>query len=249
MNCNPEIEAVIMAGGESSRFGQMKQATPKGLLPISPAKTLVEGLLTHISKAGIHSATLCAFTANHESFCRFVEQHPLSLPVEVHACEDTRPGPIPALANTQLRIASESYLCILSDSYFDNEDPISALASQSFAADFDATILSGRLNECNLGAPSGYVSCEHDIVKSIFYAVTPDRQQSIARGKLARRPFGRSKTSCTSRRKCPLHAGMPFESWLQSAINAGVRCRNTHIGSFANINTPTEFHLLAQLGL
>ncbi len=128
----PEVAAVVMAGGKSSRLGELCNGRPKCLLSLPEGETLLGRLLTQLRLANIGKALICCSRENVASIDLFLNSYRAEAGLsekEIVAvgCAHCRAGPVPALAEALEKVAAPWYLLCLADILFTDQPFSNAL--------------------------------------------------------------------------------------------------------------------------
>lgn len=156
------MDAVILAGGRSSRLYPLTLNRPKVLMPLLD-RTLIDHLLEKVREAGIRQVTVVADRASQEALRTVVMRHVGRL----RATVVVQPEPL-GIADAMLwarpNVGSEHFVLILADNLF--TAPLSALWE-----DFDPHQVAGRLWVTQVDDPSRFGIVETDAEQNIVRLV------------------------------------------------------------------------------
>lgn len=116
--------AVILVGGQASRFGRLGQLIPKGLLPVSEYQTILSRIMDQLIEAQIDQIIISASRENFDFFKCFVKNYiEIGIPVsnskvELLLNEKHIYGPLAALGYALSTVNSDSYLLCLGDIFY-----------------------------------------------------------------------------------------------------------------------------------
>ena len=235
-----------MAGGKSSRLGELGRLGPKCLLGLSDGQNLLGRLLDQLRMARMDRITVCCSAQSIVSIEPFLDEYrantripPKKLTAAV--CVRCKQGPLPALAEACSRVRSEWYLLCLADIVY-ADGPFGRAMGCLARSPVDVLLVTGSDQMRMAGEGSGFVHCEQRKVRSISYQAFPSHEESASS---CRRWSG----SLFFRRELLLAEGgslaeqgaAPFEDWIQGLLAHGVRCEWTEGGPFFNVNSRQDY--------
>lgn len=242
-----ELEAVIMAGGKGSRFGEFGRKLPKCLFPLPGEQTLLTRLIRQLHCSRIHRITVCCSPENHSVVAAFLDAYRAKnecpgAEIKAVACVSTRLGPLPALAETLSTVSASWYLVCLGDIFF------AEAAFNSFPGAFaqdssvDGFLLTGTDETSPAGSGTGAVACKGTAVRAISYRPFPPEQiVSEEMRYWAGSVFFHANLADDLRRHVDEYREEPFETWLQGLLTRGSRFALIEAGPFVNVNSMREY--------
>ena len=226
MSAHPEVAAVIMAGGKSSRLGGLGQAGSKCLLGLPDDQTLLSRLVSQLRMAQIGKTVVCCSSENFSAIDSFLHAHRAraGIPkaeVEAAVCDNCSVGPRPALAEALGKVRAPWYLLCLADVVFATPPFVKALGHLS-KRKVDGLLISGADQMGCDGAGSGFVDCEQRTVRAISYRPFGSRDLTVGRyRRWSGSFFFREELLLKHGNDLLKHRAAPFENWIQELLEQG----------------------------
>jgi NDP-sugar pyrophosphorylase family protein len=244
-----DVGAVILAGGEGSRLGPLGKLMPKCLLPLNDGTSLLLRLLGQLAKAGVCNVVIASNASNHHQIQEHSEAHGTcpelrGMSVNSIVCEKTPLGPLPALGEAALSLATQTILMCLGDIFF-FRSPFTRLFDRLKAEqEFDGYVIAGRDEVSADDGGTGWIACAGQRVKAISYPPFPNTAggTEIVRWSGA---FAFSARMAESlRNEFERFSRTPLEHWVQSLVRRDSKIGWLDAGAFANVNSSREYELL-----
>jgi len=246
---DPDVAAVIMAGGKASRFGMLGQILPKCLFPVGQ-QTLLTRLLDQLQCAGVRQMAVGCSPWNVSLIGPILEAYRTGarlteVSLKVVSCPNSFLGLLPALADVLSNISARRYLVCLGDIYF-AQGPFGALTRDPEAKDLSAgCLLTGTDEMFNSGLGTGSVACEGADVGAISYQLlAPAHLQGRQPRRWTGTFFFREELKADLEQHLAGYGQAPFESWIQGLLDRGTRLQWRDAGSFVNVNSTADYQFL-----
>jgi NDP-sugar pyrophosphorylase family protein len=243
------LGAVILAGGEGSRMGPLGKLAPKCLLPLADGTSLLLRLLGQLAEAGVRSVVIAANATNHqqirehsEAYCARPELSGMFVNPIVFS--KTLWGPLPALGEAALSLATPTILMCLGDILF-FRPPFAMLVDRLEAApDFDGYLITGRDEVSAADQGTGWIACAGKRVEAISYPPFPNPIDGAEILRWSGAFAFSAGMAEVLRTEFASFTRTPLEHWVQLLVQRNSKVGWLDAGAFANVNSAREYELL-----